>query len=264
MNALVTDMMPDNIITSDGSIARSGGGVVRAGGSSSQTAAKSASLPSARVSRRRSDLVATSATNANTSSSRSSSKLAASLDSTAGKAKTSQFNDDSTSSMGPNRPWWAGPATPPSALTACSANPRQAITDFTGLPNNTAWLVSYWADLTPNTTCRYKPGSFARTACTASQLAPYLVLTASHCVDPYSKRTSTDPDYAGCQKIVLYHALLCYAFKRDTFECKNGVEAFGVSYWPRTATTDPFDQAIVFVKTARPGPYYQVTDRGCL
>jgi hypothetical protein len=133
-----------------------------------------------------------------------------------------------------------------------------------GLAANTPWIVSYWADLTTGTSCQFTRTSLAATACTGSQLAPYLVLLAAHCVDPTLLRLALP----ACPNLVLVSARACYSFNRapgGPFNCtSNGINAVGASWFPRAndpslGPVTPNDQAILFMATSRPGPFYQVS-----
>lgn len=161
--------------------------------------------------------------------------------------------------------WWGStPDTGPHPLGACTANPRTPVDSSSGLAANTPWVVSYWADLTPGTTCQFTRTALAATACTGSQLAPYLVLLAAHCVDPTLLRLALP----ACPNLVLVSARACYSFNRapkGPFNCTdNGINAVGASWYPRTndaslGPVTPNDQAILFMSTSRPGPFYAVS-----
>jgi hypothetical protein len=159
--------------------------------------------------------------------------------------------------------WW-GESTPgPQPLGTCAANPRVAETNLVGLAANTPWVLSYYADLTPGSSCRYTPSAgLLINACTGSQIAPYLALTAAHCVDPILNRIAT-----GCPNLVLVNVVLCYSFNRQpggSFQCGDkGVPAVGASWYDRANSSTegpvtPYDYAIVFLGTPRAGPFYQV------
>jgi hypothetical protein len=150
-------------------------------------------------------------------------------------------------------------ASEPHQLTACAANPREAVPDPTqGIPGNTPWVLTYWADLTPGTSCPYTPTNLVLTACTGSQLAPFLVLAAAHCVDPTGLAS-----VAGCANIQVVRIVACYGYTRTppgNFQCPTdlSVESVGVSWYAHPTTTSPNDQSIIFLASARPGPYYEV------
>lgn len=139
----------------------------------------------------------------------------------------------------------------------CAANPRLPVNISAGLYNNTPWVVTYWADLAPNSSCKWTRNHLLLSGCTGNQLAPHMVLTAAHCVDVQLKRTQE-----ACQQISLVIVVLCYGFDRKpgaSRECDQGVEAIGVSWHAYPETGSPHDQAIVFTKASRPGPYFQVS-----
>lgn len=144
------------------------------------------------------------------------------------------------------------------SLSLCNARPRRAVQNFTGIQQNAPWVITYWADLTPNTTCKWTPSHLLLSGCTGNQLAPHLVLTAAHCVDVELKRSDADDS---CQLLSLVRVVLCYGFDRKpgaSRECGSaGVEALGVSWNSYLETGSPHDQAIVFTASTRPGPYFQ-------
>jgi hypothetical protein len=150
--------------------------------------------------------------------------------------------------------WWGGPT--PRPLAVCSANPRVEVTNLVGLAVNTPWVLSYWADMSATTTCQYTRTNFALSACTGSQIGPYLVLTAAHCIEPTTRRAAFN-----CPNLVLAQVVLCYSFTRQpggSFQCTNGLTAVGASWNDHPVITDPYDQAIVFAGIPRGPPYYQV------
>lgn len=165
--------------------------------------------------------------------------------------------------------WWGSTqATGPHPLGACTANPRTSVDSSSGLAANTPWVVSYWADLTPGTTCQFTRTSLAATACSGSQLAPYLVLLAAHCVDPTLLKLALP----ACPGLELVSARACYSFNRaprGPFNCTdNGINAVGASWYPRAhdaslGPVTPSDQAILFMSTSRPGPFYTVSFCEC-
>jgi hypothetical protein len=172
---------------------------------------------------------------------------------------SSSSSEDSISSTA-EVSWWGGPT--PRPLAICSANPRIEVTNPVGLAANTPWVLSYWADMSATTTCEYTAAKFALSACTGSQISPYLVLTASHCIEPTNKRVQYK-----CPNLVLAQVVLCYSFTRQpqgSFQCSNGLNAVGASWNDHPNTTDPYDQAIVFTAIPRPPPYYQVRDHAVL
>lgn len=139
-------------------------------------------------------------------------------------------------------------------LSLCGANPRTPVPSFTGLASNAPWLVLYWADTRPNTTCPWTQHHLLLTGCTGNQLAPHLVLTAAHCVDVAHKQQAKK-----CEGLSLVRIVLCYSFDRSSWECRDSaVEAVGVSWHPYPSTGSPYDQAVVFTQAARAGPYFRV------
>jgi len=132
----------------------------------------------------------------------------------------------------------------------------QSITSA-GLYNNTPWVVTYWADLASNSSGKWTRNHLLLSGCTGNQLAPYMVLTAAHCVDVQLKRKQE-----ACKQMSLVRVVLCYGFDRKpgaSRVCDQGVEAIGVSWHAYPETGSPHDQAVVFTKAPRPGPYFQVS-----
>jgi hypothetical protein len=70
------------------------------------------------------------------------------------------------------------------AKGVCEAFPREplGVPPYTGVAGNTVLLKVYVADLTPGTTCRFNETNPGLIICTGSQISPFLVLTASHCL----------------------------------------------------------------------------------
>jgi hypothetical protein len=185
-----------------------------------------------------------------------------------GTGNTSSIGSNSSGSTGAisstDQVGWWGTTLPeqaelPDQRGICPAFPRVAEASV-GLAANTPWVLSYWADFTPGSTCKYTPPTnFALTACTGNQLAPYLVLTAAHCVDDARKRGPLK-----CPNIRLAAIQLCYSFNRQPggeFDCSDPVNAVGVSFYARsdTSATTPWDQAIVFLGEQRLPPFYKVS-----
>jgi hypothetical protein len=162
-----------------------------------------------------------------------------------------------SSSSNPRTPWGS-----PGELAVCAANPRIAVTTPTGISDNTPWMLFYFADLTTSpATCPYTGTTVLLTACTGSQLAPQMVLTAAHCVDPAMNQV------AACPNLQLVAAAACYDYNRtppQNFVCPtaSSISSVGVSWFLHPTTVSPNDQAIVFLSTARPAPFYQVRPEG--
>lgn len=73
----------------------------------------------------------------------------------------------------------------PGAEAMCSANPRIGVGSppWTGADANVVLLLIVVADISTGTTCPYNNSKPAIYICTGQQIAPYLVLTAEHCVN---------------------------------------------------------------------------------
>lgn len=84
---------------------------------------------------------------------------------------------------------------PIDSLAVCTANPRQPVAGppFTGIASNIPSLLMFIADMTPGTACRYNKTNPGGIICTAQQIAPYMLLTAEHCVNGAALR-----GVAGC------------------------------------------------------------------
>lgn len=151
-------------------------------------------------------------------------------------------------------------------MNACDAFPRVPLTNAFGLAGNTPLVLSYWGDRSTGQTCEFVYGdratTLAKTPCTGSQIAPYLVLTGGQCVDVTLMRNLT-----GCPELYLSSVELCYGAAsraQDDYTCKTAegqvlLEAVGTSYYPRDQSFQAYDYAIIFTPSPRPGPFYEVS-----
>jgi hypothetical protein len=86
--------------------------------------------------------------------------------------------------------------------TMCTPQPRMPVSSppWSGTINGAmATVTVMFADLTPGTTCPYKDENTAvKFLCTGQQLAPYMLLSAAHCVESWSL-----VEAPGCANIAL-------------------------------------------------------------